>query len=76
MVRELNPVLGHTIGVESHVLAITFSFLINKCLMLRMNWQQLHEYVRHYLVLSSTVLLSIALLWFLVGELVLAIWLA
>lgn len=44
--------------------------------MFRMNWQWLHEYVRDYLVLSSTVLLSIALLWLLVGELELAILLA
>lgn len=64
------------IGVISNVLAITFSFMTYKCLVFQTQGQWLRKYVRAYLGYGSTALFGTALLWFLVGQLVLSIWLA
>ncbi len=64
------------IGVISNVLAITFSFMTYKCLVFETQGQWLREYVRAYLVYGSTALFGIVLLWLLVGQLALSIWLA
>ena len=64
------------IGIISNVLAITFSFMTYKYIVFQTQGQWLREYARAYLVYGSTALFGIALLWFLVGQLVLSIWLA
>lgn len=74
--------LGHPhlslieIGIVSNVLAITFSFVTYKCLVFQTQGQWLREYARAYLVYGGTALLGIALLWLLVGQIALSIWLA
>lgn len=75
-------ILGHShlsliaIGIVSNVLAITFSFVTYKCFVFQTQGQWLREYARAYLVYGSTALFGIVLLWLLVGQLALSIWLA
>ncbi len=64
------------IGVVTNILAITFSFITYKWFVFQTKGRWVYEYLRSYLVYGGTALFGIALLWLLVGQWALSIWLA
>ncbi len=64
------------IGVISNILAISFSFVTYKLFVFQTQGRWLTEYLKSYIVYGSSALLGIGLLWLLVGQLMVSIWIA
>jgi putative flippase GtrA len=68
------PILA--IGLIGNVIAISISFVTYKIFVFKTQGQWLIEYAKAFVVYGAMALLGIALLWLLVGQLHLSIWLA
>jgi putative flippase GtrA len=64
------------IGVIGNVIAISISFVTYKIFVFKTQGQWLTEYAKAFVVYGAMALLGIALLWLLVGQLQLSIWIA
>lgn len=64
-----------TVGVMANIFAITMAFMTYKLFVFRTKGNWLGEYFRAYLVYGATGVMSIGLLWLLVGGLELPFWL-
>lgn len=63
------------VGVMANILAITMAFTTYKLFVFRTRGNWLSEYFRAYLVYGATGIISIGLLWLLVGGFGLSFWL-
>ncbi len=64
------------IGVIANVIAISISFVTYKIFVFKTQGQWLTEYAKAFIVYGAMALLGIVLLWLLVGQLHLSIWIA
>lgn len=64
------------ISIIAHIIAISVAFLINKLFVFRTHGNWLKEYLRSYIVYGNMAFFATLLLWIMVDELSITIWIS